>query len=81
LALTVRRVLLSESWTGRTVYRRTRTAQLRDTTRNQRVKRVVEVSASNEEIEISGAAPLIAESSQSFPTTGQTSASISQQDL
>jgi len=42
---------------------------------------IVEFSASNEEIEISGAAPLIAESSQSFPTTGQTSASISQQDL
>lgn len=62
-ALTVRRVLLNESYTGRTVYRRTRTAKVRDTARNQWVKRVVERDASDW-IEVEGATPAIVTEAQ-----------------
>ncbi|MDA1148320.1 MAG: recombinase family protein [Chloroflexi bacterium] len=56
--LTVRRVLLNETYTGRTIYRRTRADKVRDVARNKWRRRVV-VRDESEWIEIEGATPLI----------------------
>ena len=57
-ALTVRRLLMNESYTGRTIYRRTRAERVRDTRRNRWVRRVVERDQ-REWLEIAGATPPI----------------------
>jgi site-specific DNA recombinase len=62
-ALTIRRVLLNETYTGRTVYRRTRVQKVRDAARNQWVRRVVERDASDW-IEVEGATPAIITTAQ-----------------
>ncbi|MDA0353823.1 MAG: recombinase family protein, partial [Chloroflexi bacterium] len=56
--LTVRRVLLNETYTGRTIYRRTRADKVRDVARNKWRRRVVERDES-EWIEVEGATPPI----------------------
>ena len=56
--LTVRRMLLNETYTGRTIYRRTRADKVRDVARNKWRRRVV-VRDESEWIEVEGATPLI----------------------
>ena len=56
-------MLLNETYTGRTVYRRTRVEKVRDADRNQWVRRVVERDPSDW-IEIDGATPAIITSYQ-----------------
>jgi len=57
-ALTVRRMLLNETYTGRTIYRRTRVQKVRDAARGRWVTRVSERDES-EWIEIEGVTPAI----------------------
>ena len=57
-ALTVRRLLTNESYTGRTIYRRTRTEKVRDAKRGRWVRRVIERDE-KDWIEIEGATPAI----------------------
>jgi len=57
-ALTVRRVLMNETYTGRTVYRRTKVEKVRDVVRGKWKRRVVERDSSDW-IEVTGATPAI----------------------
>lgn len=57
-ALTIRRVLLNETYTGRTIYRRTRAEKVRDASRNRWRRRVVERDQADW-IEVDGATPAI----------------------
>ena len=57
-ALTVRRILLNEAYTGRTVYRRTRVEKVRDPARGRWVRRVSD-RAEADWIEIEGVTPAI----------------------
>ena len=57
-ALTVRRLLQNESYTGRTIYRRTRTEKVRDVKRQRWVRRIVERDQTDW-VEVEGATPAI----------------------
>lgn len=56
--LTVRRILMNETYTGRTIYRRTKVTKVRDAARNRWVRRVTE-RGENDWIEVEGATPAI----------------------
>ena len=56
--LTVRRILLNETYTGRTIYRRTKVQRVRDVAHGKWVRRVIERDA-DEWIEVEGATPPI----------------------
>lgn len=56
--LTVRRILMNETYTGRTIYRRTKVTKVRDAARNRWVRRVSERDE-NDWIEVEGATPAI----------------------
>jgi site-specific DNA recombinase len=56
--LTIRRILMNETYTGRTIYRRTQVQKVRDVARSRWVRRVTERDHA-EWIEIEGATPAI----------------------
>ena len=56
--LTIRRILMNETYTGRTIYRRTQVLKVRDVARGKWVRRVIERDH-DEWIEIEGVTPLI----------------------
>lgn len=56
--LTIRRMLLNETYTGRTIYRRTKAEKFRDS-RTGRTKRTISIRDESEWIDISGATPAI----------------------
>jgi site-specific DNA recombinase len=56
--LTIRRMLLNETYTGRTIYRRTKAEKYRDS-RTGRTKRTISIRDESEWIEVSGATPAI----------------------